>query len=197
MARAASSLLLALGFMLLPLNPAAGQVLCRSEADDVAALRMFDRAVNAYVEMHRRLEPPLAPWRISSDPEAIAAAADTLARSIRAERRDAAQGDIFGPEVADFFRVRLRAAGAAGEPAAAGAAGEPRAARRDLEGEETLCRPLPVVNSRLAWAASAPIGEALARALPALPMELEYRLTGNALVLVDVRAGLLVDLLEV
>ena len=188
MARAASSLLLALGFMLLPLNPAAGQVLCRSEADDVAALRMFDRAVNAYVEMHRRLEPPLAPWRISSDPEAIAAAADTLARSIRAERRDAAQGDIFGPEVADFFRVRLQAAGAAGEP---------RAARRDLEGEETLCRPLPVVNSRLAWAASAPIGEALARALPALPMELEYRLTGNALVLVDVRAGLVVDLLEV
>jgi hypothetical protein len=40
---------LALLLALLPAVPASGQVLCRSEADDVAALSRFNRAVTAYV----------------------------------------------------------------------------------------------------------------------------------------------------
>jgi len=189
MARAASTslLYLALALLLMPVSLAAGgQVLCRSEADDIAALQMFNRSVNAYVELHRRLEVALSPLRICSDPEAMAAARERLANAIRAERPDAVRGNIFVPEVADLFRVRMLAAGEErdGEDVPAG-----------LAGEIASCAPVPAVNSRFAWAGSAPIGEALERALPVLPLELQYRVSGRALVLVDVSADLVVDVL--
>jgi hypothetical protein len=179
-----------LSVLLIPANSAVGgQVLCRSEADDIAALQMFNRAVNAYVELHRLLEAPLAAFRISSDPEVTACVTEKLAKAIRAERHDAMAGDIFGPEVGDLFRVRMHAAGDVRE-------GDGAAIPAGLEGEGAPCAPMPVVNSHFARAGSAPIGDALARALPALPPELEYRLTPRALVLVDVPADLVVDVLE-
>jgi hypothetical protein len=57
------------------------------------------------------------------------------------------------------------------------------------------CAALPEVNSRVVWATTVPIGEPLGRILPPLPLELEYRLAGRALVLVDVSANLVVDVL--
>jgi hypothetical protein len=179
------------GFLILPPSAAAaGQVLCRSEADDIAALQVFNRAVNTYVEMTRRFHVPVSPW-IASDLEAMAVASDVLARAIAAERRDARQGDIFGPEVADFFRVRIDASGALkGRQYALTRCGE--------EAEDVDCVRTPLVHSRLAWMSSAPIGDALARALPRLPLELQYRLSpdGSMLFLVDVRAALVIDLMD-
>lgn len=186
-----AAILLATFLMLPPSAASAGQVLCRNEADDIAALQMFDRAVNAYVEMTRRVEVPLSPW-IASDLEAMGVASDALARAIAAERRDARQGDIFGPEVADFFRVRIDGSGALkGRQYALARCGE--------EAEDAPCVRPPLVHSRLAWMWSAPIGDALARALPALPLELQYRLSpdGSVLLLVDVRAALVIDLMDV
>jgi hypothetical protein len=177
--------------ILLPSAAAPGQILCRSEADDIAAHRMFDRAINAYVEMTRRLEVPVSPW-LASDLEAMAVARDALARAITAERRGVPQGDIFGPEVADFFRVRLQAAGAIKE-------GRYAFAPCGQDGEDAPCEPEPLVHSRLAWLWSAPVPDAVTRALPPLPLELQYRLArnGSVLLLVDVRAGLVIDLMEV
>ena len=188
MARATSFsiLSLVLVFTLLPLSLAAGQVLCRSEADDVAALRMFTRAVNAYVELHRQVEDPLSPTWICSDPEAVAAATKQLGDAIRAARPEAARGDIFVPEVADLFRVRILAAGSERNRTDVPAG---------LEDEGGPCMPLPAVNSRFTLAGSTPIGEAVARALPGLPPELDYRFVGRALILVDVNADLVVDVL--
>lgn len=179
-------------FLMLPTSAtSAGQVLCQNEGDDIAAQHLFDRAINAYVEMTRRLHVQVSPW-IASDQEAMAVASDALARVIAAERRDARQSDIFGPEVADFFRVRIDASGALkGRQDALTRCGE--------EAEDGRCVRTPLVHSRLAWVWSAPIGDALARALPPLPLELQYRLSpdGSALLLVDVRAALVIDLMDV
>jgi hypothetical protein len=176
---------LALLLALLPAVPASGQVLCRSEADDVAALSRFNRAVTAYVELHRLLDPRLSPLYICSDVEAIAGAVDELAEAIAAERAEALPGDVFSPEVADLFRARLMRI----DPAA-----RPSLDVAGLEGEEGSA-PLPAVNARFVWDGSVAPGEAVARALPALPLELAYRFVGRALVLVDVRANLVVDVL--
>jgi hypothetical protein len=186
-----AAVLLATFLMLPPPAASAGQVLCRNEADDIAALQMFDRAINGYVEMTRRLEVPSSPW-IASDLEAMAVASDSLARAIATERQGALQGDIFGPEVADFFRVRIQAAGwRKGRQHAFARCGE--------QAEDARCVPASALHSRLAWAWSAPIGGALARALPALPLELQYRLSpdGTVLFLVDVRAAIVIDLMDV
>lgn len=166
--------------------PARAQVLCRSEADDVAALRSFNAAVTEYVELHRRLDARLSPRQICSNPELVALAAEELAERIRTGRLHAARGDIFTPEVADLFRVRLAASSAARvvDELPAG-----------LAGENGSCVPLLEVNDGFRWAGTTGIGE-LARVLPPLPLELDYRLAGNALVLIDVPANLVVDVLD-
>lgn len=168
--------------------PARAQVLCLTEGDDIAALRTFDRAITSYVEMHRRLEAGV-PLFIPADPELSTMASNKLAKAIRFERRDAAAGDIFGPEVGDFFRARLAIVGRA-------AGLEPTFDVSPLVDDDTAaCTTTPAVNSRMGWATGVPITEPVARALPALPLELEYRVAGRTLVLVDVAANLVVDVL--
>jgi hypothetical protein len=68
---------------------ARGQVLCQTEAEDIAALRTFERAVASYVEVHRRLDAGFMSLWIPSDPEANAVASSRLADAIRFERQDA------------------------------------------------------------------------------------------------------------
>lgn len=165
-----------------------GQVLCQTEAEDIAALRTFERAVASYVEVHRRLDAGFMSLWIDSDPEANAVASSRLADAIRFERRAAAQGDIFSREVADFFRARLETLGRAGDLRVADIP-------RGLEEGSGPCVPPPEVNSQVTWATSAQIGEALGHVLPVLPLELEYRLSGRALIVVDVSASLVVDVL--
>jgi hypothetical protein len=168
--------------------PARAQVLCLTEGDDIAALSTFDRAIASYVEMHRRLDAGVPQW-IPADPEMSAVASNKLAEAIRVERHDAAAGDIFGPEVGDFFRARLAIVGrAAGlEPTL----DLPLA----LDDETPACSAAPAVHSRIGWATGVPVTEPVARALPSLPLELEYRVAGRTLVLVDVPANLVVDVL--
>jgi hypothetical protein len=163
------------------------QVLCRSEADDVAALRTFDVAVTRYVELHRRLDARMSPLAICSDAEVVARGVADLAGALRFERPDAAAGDIFGPEIADLIRLRLR--GVSGGDLDA----EDTLVR--LADDETACLPPPIVNAAFDWEGSTGIGE-LDRLLPSLPPELEFRFVGRSLVLVDVPAGLVVDVLE-
>jgi hypothetical protein len=168
-------------------SPAGAQVLCRSEADDVAALRSFNVAVTRYVELHRRLDARMSPLAICSDVEIVARGVADLADAIRAERTDAAPGDIFGPEIADLVRLRLSKARVvlplSEDVPAAFAIGE------------SGCVALPAINAAFDWHASAGIGE-FERLLPSLPPELEFRFVGRSLVLVDVPAGLVVDVLE-
>jgi hypothetical protein len=168
---------------------ARAQVLCQREADDVAALRSFHQSIGEYVELHRRLAAPVSSLGICSDPEAIASAADELAAALRAARPVAAAGDVFGPEVADLFRLRLALIRAEAAPPSP-------EVPPGLLGEEGFCRPLPVVQTRFAWADSSPIGEEAEHVLPTLPRELEYRRVGRALVLLDVPANLVVDVLD-
>jgi hypothetical protein len=165
---------------------ARGQVLCQTEAGDIAALRSFNQAVAAYVEIHRRLDVGFRSLWIPSDPEVNVLASMRLADAIRFERRSAARGDIFTPEVADLFRVRLAAADPGDLTESGVSSGFDESAQR---------LPLPPVNSRLMWATSVPLSGTLARALPVLPLELEYRLAGPVLLLVDVSANVVIDVL--
>ena len=56
--------------------------------------------------------------------------------------------------------------------------------------------PVPQVNARIPAGRNTRPWPALLAALPALPHELEYRVVGLALVLVDVHADLVLDVLK-
>ena len=57
--------------------------------------------VGKYVELHRRLEGPLPPLRLSNNPEEIRAAIDSLKQELRAARFNARRGDIFTSGIHD------------------------------------------------------------------------------------------------
>ena len=54
----------------------------------------------------------------------------------------------------------------------------------------------PVVNEPFSWALGNLMPAVVIEALPELPSELQYRLVAGALVLVDIHAGLVVDILR-
>jgi hypothetical protein len=154
-----------------------------------ASLRQFHQAIDTYTALHRRLEQGLAPLSADSSSEQIFRTSDELAATLQAARKRAREGDIFVGGTPDIFRTRIANALRA----------------RDLRVEDVVAdsqveapadAPLPVVNDRFPWMRGAGMWPCVLNALPPLPEELEYRIVGRDLVLVDVHANLVVDILR-
>jgi hypothetical protein len=157
-------------------------------AQDERALAMFDLAVEDYAALHRRLERVWPPEALFTNPEQREMEAEGLRTALRDARPLAKPGGIFTPEVADVFRVRIASAIRDGEynlDVVAWPAGE---------GEDAGAW-IPEVNQPIPWGVSAVRWPSLAM-LPSLPTELAYRFIGRDLVLVDLHANLVVDVLE-
>lgn len=146
---------------------------------------VFATRVRAYVTLQKKLEGSLSAQKSSTEVEQIAGRQDALAGSIAAARRDAHQGDIFTPDVAEQFRTIIR-------EAFQGPDG--RNMRRTIqEGDPEQAT---VLHVNIPYPEEIPLGTMppmLLRRLPALPAELAYRVIGRALVLKDVKTNLIVD----
>ncbi len=148
----------------------------------------FQRALQQYVDLHRILEAGLPSLEVTSDPEQIRRAVAALARAIRSERLDARPGDVFTTEGGNMFRARIHAAL---ERHAGDASALLCAMETDDEGG---CRAL-TINGAFPFLSGNAMWPFLIEALPALPPELQYRFVGRDLVLLDVDAELVVDIL--
>jgi len=158
-----------------------------AQAQD-GAVAKFDAAVQHYAALHREAERPLEPQLRPGDAESVLAHAAALREAMSRVRPKAAEGDMFRPAAVEFrrrIRVALR-----------GHAIEARellvAMRHDTE---PGARP-PMVNRAFSWALGSLIPAVVLEALPPLPDELQYRFVGTSLVLVDIHAGLVVDILR-
>jgi hypothetical protein len=157
-------------------------------ADDTRALVMFELAVEDYVSLHHRLERAWPPGWFLTDPEQAEMAAENMRAALRDARPQAAPGNVFTPEVADVFRFRIANALRHGTLAHMTTIWPP-------EGAEDADRWRPEINQPVPWGVSAARWPALS-VLPPLPPELAYRFIGRDLVLVDVHANLVVDILD-
>jgi hypothetical protein len=150
------------------------------------ALQHFQEGVQSYVTLHRQIERLLPPLDISSEPRKIQQWSDALALELVAGRLGAREGDIIDPSAAAVFRAHIRTTlgdrGRATVPASAGS----------WDGEEIA----PAVNGRIHWPCGSYMPASLIAVLPALPPELQYRFIGSDLVLIDIGAGLVVDVLR-
>ena len=148
----------------------------------------FAENVAAYVALHRQAERFLPPQRNYVDPEEGLAYAAALRRALCALRPHAREGDVFAPaadEIRRRVRYALRAHGI-----------EVRDLLLEMiDDTEEGARP-PAVNEPLSWALGNLMPSVIIEALPQLPDELQYRLVGGHLVLVDIHAGLVVDILR-
>jgi hypothetical protein len=151
-----------------------------------SVLLPFRQAVSDYSVLHHAVELGLPALDVSVDAEAIHAAIDARAAAIRRARADASIGDIFAPEVAHVLRMRIRSAL---EAAGLGCA---ELLERMYDGAEWE---VPVVNGTFEWSTAIATPPAVLAVLPPLPEELQYRFVGADLVLVDIEANLIVDVL--
>jgi hypothetical protein len=154
---------------------------------DAALSVEFLKGVQAYVDLHNKLEATLPARTEKGTPAEVQAHETALAKLIVQARSQAKQGDIFPQPIRAYLRRQI---------ARALAGPEGRAIRQSLA-EDNPARVQLRVNSRL------PDGVPLTTmppeilgALPKLPEHLEYRFIGKRLVLLDLHAQLVVDYID-
>jgi len=172
-------------FMLPVTAPAQAQ----STEPAVQAIAAFDDATHDYALMHRRLERQIGPIQLGTPVTEINRIIRELAAAIRAERADARQGDLFTPALAHLLRARINDALLEHRYTA----DDVRAAGR-VDGVE-YDRVGLQVNGTFPWLLAAAMFPCVIEALPPLPPELQYRIVGDDLVLIDIHASLIVDIL--
>jgi hypothetical protein len=155
----------------------------QSTDESCAALVSFQQRLEAYASLHRELAASLPTFGPAVDRHSLAVARTFLAAAIRAAR-PARQGDIFTPEAAVFFRGVLAEAAVADESLLAPLMDEDG---RLMPGNHArIHSPFPSWETRELSASTVFM-------LPTLPPELEYRIVEYDLVLWDVYADLIVD----
>jgi hypothetical protein len=151
---------------------------------DSPAIESFNQRVQDYVALHRRLEGPVLTTTL--DMRHVRQAMDALAARITQERKDARQGEFFTREVAGELKARIRE----------GCGGDLQTLLAIVQEETPPGLSAPRVGSRWPTAAAhGMIPPAVLCRMPQLPVELQFGFVGPHLVLWDVHADLIVDVL--
>jgi hypothetical protein len=156
-------------------------------ADGRDGLQLFAERVAAYAELHQRVDAVFPPWKATDDVDSIFHRRAYLASAIKAERPNARQGDIFEPSAAATLR------------------GIVADALRNVDVEFMLqglyeeCE-MPAgyraqVNAGYPTWATQEMPFVLLTALPGLPAGIQYRLIDHDLLLWDVDADVIIDVL--
>lgn len=155
--------------------------------DDERALHDFLASVHGYAALHRQAYAALPVEGPCRGSEQLVQRREQLAATVGAMRPGAREGDIFRDDVAVVIRRRLADALRKMHlrPADVQASAPDRTSIPSLE-----------VNEFFPWDAGPPRWREVFWRLPALPEELEYRLVGTDLVLLDAGARVVVDVLR-
>jgi len=153
---------------------------------DAVVMQDLQKRVDAYLQLRRNAEAQMPKLKATRSQEKIRHHEDELNRAVREARKDARQGDIFTPEISAEIR---RLAAIAMQP------GDGAHIRQSLRHAEPVQIHLSVNDRyphRIPLQSTPP---SLLDNLPRLPQEIEYRVAGTDLVLLDTRANLIIDIL--
>lgn len=157
-------------------------------ADARTGFAEFTARVQKYVSLQRKVDSKLPAMTSTDLPEMITAHQQALARKIREARPKAKPGDVFTSDAREAFRrAASTALGGAGKVAV-----NSRAYMHTDEAD-----PLMRLEVNGIYPDSEPttaLSPELLAALPPLPAEVAYRVVGRALILVDVKSRLIVDI---
>ena len=151
---------------------------------DKAAIQMFEKRVNDYVELRKKVRASAPKLSKDSTPEQINAYRTALEESMRNARAGAKRGELFRPETADYIRRTLKTE----------FQGKDRRELRDTIFETETQGVVLRVN--YPYAQSAELSEmpaTLLAKLPQLPKEVRYRFVGRNMLLVDRESNVIID----
>ena len=155
---------------------------------DSALIGDFTKRISAYDDLHKKARSEVKGLKPTSSPEEITHYEHRLAHEIGKLRNGARQGAIFTPDIEGEFR-RLIAIAMQGNRG-------PRV-EQSLRHAEPVRLPALRVNS--AYPEGVPLQSTpptVLANLPTLPPEVEYRVVGHDLLLRDIDANLIVDILR-
>lgn len=155
---------------------------------DAEGLEEFREEVAEYVELRRRLDAKLAPLPPKASPENVHAYEASLEKLLAAKRKRAEEGDLFVSEIRPLLRRLFR-------EVLAGPGG--RVLRAEIYDEAPKLTFRIRINTH--YPSELPVSTVpyrLLSVLPQLPVELEYRIVGPDLVLLDIDAQMVVDVLR-
>ena len=154
--------------------------------DEKEIVRRFTERLQEYVKVHKQQESSLPALKPTEDTEKITSHQKALADKIRLARPHAERGHIFTPEVRQYFigLIHNEFHGPVGhETRSSINQGEP------LKGRLAVNQPYPE------GLPSTTVPPTLLLALPKLPTELKYGIVDHDLILLDVKANLVIDLI--
>ncbi len=154
---------------------------------DARGFKEFTDRVQGYLRLHKSVEATLPRLKPTDLPEMIAAHEQALARKIREARPRAQRGEIFTRDAREAFHHAIH------EEFHGPHAPHVRATMRQST--------IPVAHLRVNddYPQSTPLSTVpptLLLRLPKLPEELSYRIVGVDLILLDVKANLVIDLIR-
>lgn len=150
-----------------------------------AATKVFLDRIAEYLEFHNNVEKTVPPLTETSDPAKIAAREKALGEALIKARPNAKPGDFLIKEYQPFLARVIRQ----------------DFAKRSVADRKALIQELPKgvkIGVNQVYPTTLPLAtfpSRLLRALPELPSELEYRIVGRDLVLLDVKGNVIVDIM--
>ncbi len=155
---------------------------------EVPILVAFSQRVDAYMQVHNDVERRLGPQRLFDDPEDMFRTIRAMQAGIRAARPDVGAGTIFTDDAAELIRERVqRQLGACHQSV--------EEVLAFINEERAPGARKPAIYRTFPWSLGAAMWPTLIPALPPLPEELQYRFVDRDLVLIDIHADLVVDIL--
>ncbi len=151
-----------------------------------AATLEFKKRIDAYLKTHNDAEGKVPNLKRTDDPKEISDREQALAEMIMTLRAGAKPGEIFAPEYQPYF-IKIVQDDFKGRSAA-----DRKALINELPKNITM-------DINTVYPTTLPLESfpaVLLRKLPDLPPELEYRIVGRSLILRDVKANLIVDILR-
>lgn len=151
-----------------------------------AATLEFQKRVEAYMKIHNEAEGKVPNLKRTDDPVEITKREQALAAMIMTLRANAPPNEIFAKEYAPYFVKIVK------DDFASRSAADRKALVHELPKhvKVDVNTPYPTTLPLITFPAG------LLRKLPDLPPELEYRIVGRNLILRDVKANLIVDVLR-
>jgi hypothetical protein len=154
-------------------------------AQGAAALE-FKKRIDAYVKIHHDAEGKVPNLKRTDDPKEISDRQAALAKMIMTLRAGAQPGDIFAPAYQPYFIKIVQ------DDFKTRSAADRKAIVNELP-------PNMKIDINTVYPTTIPLETfppVLLRKLPDLPPELEYRIVNKSLILRDVKANLIVDILR-
>jgi hypothetical protein len=152
---------------------------------DSPPIAEFNRRIKEYIAFRESATAGVPPLKRTDDQKEIAARETALGDAVRAARANAKPGDLIPPETAEVFRALIKK----------------DYATRTSNGQKVMRDEIPNFAPKInqtypsAWPL-ATFPATLLAALPELPEGIEYRLLSDALILRDVKANIIIDVIR-